>query len=322
MPVVSVTLVMYGLECDAFNATVFRLAFDTVVENATFSDEVCTDVMTDTISVTQHVTVPLFLVTRHDVVNVHEYVMNVLNASVSDDSLEEAIVFIATQLGARRLGERGDGDGALRRRLGMSSDEFSVKSVSVDTFSPTPAPSGLPTPVPSPSPTMVPSPSPTAVPVPAPTKAPIPAPAVVPPPSSAPTPAPTPAPTMVAPTGTSTRATGGSWSWPAVWIVVVVIILLLSFALGFYLMAGGGAASKESATPTAVPAPAKQDRVLILTDTQIEIQFSRNGQSNDGPTGGGESGRMVPFPSGGGGEGWIDLYGCACVPDDDDLSEC
>ena len=108
-------------------------------------------------------------------------------------------------------------------------------------------------------------------------------------------------------------------------------------------MAGRGAASKESATPTAdptavpapaVPAPATQDTGLILTesatpqDTQIEIKFSRGGTSNDGPTGGGESGRMVPFPSGGGGEGWIDLYGCACVPDgadlydDDDLEEC
>ena len=300
-PVVSVTLVMFGLECDAFNATVFKLAFDTVVENATFSDEVCTDVMTDTISVNQHVTVPLFLVTRHDVVNVHEYVLNVINASVSDNSLEEAIVFIATQLGARRLGERGDG--ALRR-LGMSSDSFSVKSVSVDTFSPTPAPSGLPTPAPSPSPTMVPT-------------APIPAPAVVPPPSSAPTPAPTPAPTMVAPTGTSMRATGGDIP-VVVWILVVVIILLLSFALGFRLMAGGGAASKESAAPTAVPAPATQDTGLLLTepatpqDAQNEIQISR-----DGPTGGGESGRMVPFWSGGGGgEGYFDLYGCACVPAD------
>jgi len=89
---------MSGLQCDAFNATVYRLALDSVVENATFSDEVCTDVTADAISVMNEVTVPLVLVFKYDLLNVHEYVTNTLNASVNDNSLSAAIVPFATQV--------------------------------------------------------------------------------------------------------------------------------------------------------------------------------------------------------------------------------
>ena len=77
---------------------------------------------------------------------------------------------------------------ARRRRLGMS--DISVASVSVETFSPTPAPTSLPVPPPVPAPT----PAPTSPPVPAPTPdADVDA-APTSPPVSAPTPPSTPAP--------------------------------------------------------------------------------------------------------------------------------
>ena len=67
------------------------------------------------ISVTNEVMVPLVLVSKYGVLNVYEYVTNMLNAPVSDNSLTAATVSFATQLGVRRLKERGDGG---LRRLG------------------------------------------------------------------------------------------------------------------------------------------------------------------------------------------------------------
>ena len=128
-----------------------------MISNATFSDEVCADVTTSTISVTNELSVPLVMVSKYAVFNVHEYVTNVLNASVGDNSLTTAIVYFATQLGQRRLDARG----RLRRLdvSGMSS--ATAESVSVNTFSPSPAPSGLPTPTPTRTPTYPPTPAPT-----------------------------------------------------------------------------------------------------------------------------------------------------------------
>ena len=103
---------MSGLQCDDFNATVFRLALDSVIPNATFSDEVCTDAATSAISVVNEVTVPLVVVSKFDVVNVHEYVTSVLNRSVSEGTLTVAIVAFAQR--SRRL-EEGNGGSSLRR---------------------------------------------------------------------------------------------------------------------------------------------------------------------------------------------------------------
>ena len=170
-PLVAVSLGMSGLSCEDFNATVFRLALDSVVSSASFFDEVCTDTTNDAISVTNLVEVPLAIVAQMDVVNVHEYVTNVLNESVATGTLTTSMRTFAIQLGQRRLNEHG-------RRLdagGMSS--VTAESVSVDTFSPTPAP--------SPMPTMAPVPMPTAVPVPMPTTA---------APTAVQTPSPTPSP--------------------------------------------------------------------------------------------------------------------------------
>jgi len=174
---------MSGLSCEDFNATVFRLALDSVVSSASFFDEVCTDTTNDAISVTNLVEVPLAIVAQMDVVNVHEYVTNVLNESVATGTLTTSMRTFAIQLGQRRLNEHG-------RRLdagGMSS--VTAESVSVDTFSPTPAP--------SPMPTMAPIPMPTAVPVPMPTTA---------APTAVQTPSPTPSPKKDSKRGDPTAA--------------------------------------------------------------------------------------------------------------------
>ena len=113
---------------------------------------------------------------------------NVLNASVVDGSLTAAILKFATQLGQRRLGSVAEDDDAADERGGrrLSMTSATVLSVSVDTFSPTPAPSPLPslarsvlptaeplpfspTPSPSPLPSLAPSVLPTVEPSPLPT---------------------------------------------------------------------------------------------------------------------------------------------------------
>ena len=162
-PVVSVSLVMSGLQCADFNATVFRLALGSVMPSATVSDEACTDATTSSISVMSEVSVPLAVVFANGVVNVHEYVTNVLNQAVSNGTLTAAIVSFANQLGQRR---RLDEHQHLRRLDAGGMSAASVESASVNTFSPSPAPSHVPTPAPTPSPTasLVPTSLPTPVP--------------------------------------------------------------------------------------------------------------------------------------------------------------
>ena len=233
-PVVSVSLVMAGITCagDSFNATVYKLALTSVIADGAFSRPECAEATADSVSVTNEVTVPLMTVNALGL-TAHEYVTNLLNASVSDGSFTESIVSIATRLSQRRRLDAGE-HGSLLRRLnaggmlgsllrrlnaggmlgsrllrrlnagGMLSAE--AQSVSVNTFSPTPAPSGMPTPAPTPAPTLAPTPmptqAPTLVPIPAPTTSvPIPAPT-----TSAPTPVPTSAPTPM-PTNSTTEMT-------------------------------------------------------------------------------------------------------------------
>ena len=81
-----------------------------------------------------------------------QHVTHVLNGSLSDGTLTAAIVEFATALGQRRLGSASAEDDATTRRLSMSS--ASVLSVSIGTFSPTPAPSPLPSMAPTPMPTL------------------------------------------------------------------------------------------------------------------------------------------------------------------------
>ena len=137
------------------------------------------------ISVTSEVSVPLVVVSTYDVVDVHEYVTNVLSQAVSEGTLTAAIVVFANQLGQRR--RRLDGHSGLRRLDAGGMSAASVESVSVDTFSPSPAPSLAPTSLPTPSPT---TPEPTTTPTPAPT----PAPTASQAPTSLPSPSPTAAP--------------------------------------------------------------------------------------------------------------------------------
>ena len=142
-PILSVSFVMSGLQCTDFNATVFRLALASVMPSATFSDEACTDATMSSISVTSEVSVPLVVVFTYDVVDIHEYVTNVLSQAVSEGTLTAAIVAFANQLGQRR--RRRDGHSGLRRLDAGGISAASVESVSVDTFLPSPAPTSTET---------------------------------------------------------------------------------------------------------------------------------------------------------------------------------
>ena len=128
-PVVSVSLVMSGLQCTDFNATVYRLALGSVVPNATFSDATCDDVTSSSISVMNEMTVPLVVVSANGAANAFDYANTVLNQTVSEGTLTAAIASFANELGQRRRLNTG----------GMSA--ASVESVSLNTFAPSPAPS-------------------------------------------------------------------------------------------------------------------------------------------------------------------------------------
>ena len=93
------------------------------------------------------------------------------------------LVRFAVQFGQRRLAAD---ENSIRRRLTMS--DANVESVSVSTFSPTPAPSPLPSMTPTPMPTLAPTSAPTMA------------------PTEPPTPMPTLAPTTMAPTEPLTMA--------------------------------------------------------------------------------------------------------------------
>ena len=70
-PVVAVSLGIAGITCEDFNATVFNLAIDSIVQNSTFSDATCADVSTDVVVVSNEVTVPLVIAATSGI-SVHE----------------------------------------------------------------------------------------------------------------------------------------------------------------------------------------------------------------------------------------------------------
>ena len=82
---------------------------------------------------------------------------------MADGSLAAAILKFTTQLGQHRLGSVAEDDDAADERGGrrLSMTSATVLSVSVETFSPTPAPSPLPSLAPSALPTVEPMPAPT-----------------------------------------------------------------------------------------------------------------------------------------------------------------
>ena len=210
-PVVAISVGVSGIACADFNGTVYNLALGSLL-NATFSAPVCTD-LADTdysyeyvslfsdsaVQVDNEATVSLVDLAAYG--SAYALVVDVLNKSVATGSFTSAIVTFATQLGERRLSTEAAVKGGGRRRLSMSA--ASVDSVSVDTFSPTPAPTETPTTPPSPAPTISPSPAPTTPPSPAPsalpTEVPVSAPTAVPvsAPTTLPTAVPVPAPTTL-----------------------------------------------------------------------------------------------------------------------------
>jgi len=70
-PVVAVSLGIAGITCDDFNTTVFDLALDTILKNATFSDATCEDASSDSVLVSNEVTVPLVIAATYGI-SVHE----------------------------------------------------------------------------------------------------------------------------------------------------------------------------------------------------------------------------------------------------------
>ena len=62
---------MAGITCDDFNATVFDLALDTIIKNATFSGATCADASSDWVLVSNEVTVPLVIAATYGM-SVHE----------------------------------------------------------------------------------------------------------------------------------------------------------------------------------------------------------------------------------------------------------
>jgi hypothetical protein len=72
-----------GIGCDDFNATVYDLAMDSIVQNSTFSDAGCEqpDESTSFVVISNEVSLPLAIAVRVGS-SVHEFVTDVLNQSV------------------------------------------------------------------------------------------------------------------------------------------------------------------------------------------------------------------------------------------------
>jgi len=69
-----VSLGIAGITCDDFivnNATVYYLAVNLIVKNATFSDATCADVSSDSVLVTNELTMPLVIAATFGI-SVHE----------------------------------------------------------------------------------------------------------------------------------------------------------------------------------------------------------------------------------------------------------
>ena len=147
----------------------------TIGDGANFSDSSCADarrlqdhdgraLTTSTVSILTDVAVALAQATKYGVASINEYVISKLGNNGSQ-TLEDNIVYHANRL---------SGSG------GVEMAGIAVTAVTVETFSPTPAPTSAPMPVP----TTPPTPAPTALPSPRPSEVPE-------------TPYPTPGPTML-----------------------------------------------------------------------------------------------------------------------------
>ena len=177
-PLVVATLQLSGIACASYDQSVLFLALASIVANCSFvGDSDCTDVGVSSslaVSVQTEIAVPLTLV--DDGATALDYATASLTSAVSSGELETLIQAYAG------------------RRLSMAS--VSVDGLTVDTHSPSPAPTMTPTAVP----TLLPSSSPSALPMPSPTDNPVPAPTSVPvpvPTTDIPTPAPTSMPAPV-----------------------------------------------------------------------------------------------------------------------------
>ena len=71
-PVVAVSLGIAGIACEDFNATVFTLALDSIMENATFSDPTCSAASSGWVLASVGVSVPLVIAAASTGMSVHQ----------------------------------------------------------------------------------------------------------------------------------------------------------------------------------------------------------------------------------------------------------
>jgi hypothetical protein len=192
-----------GIDCTDFNQTIFNLALDYLIENATFSDSVCVDTGVSAVAITTEVAVLLFMAAEHG--SILLYVQNTLEDTTNSSTCGKKC-FTSVLVGFATFDMSFKIETVVKnatRRLDMSSAE--VTGIAVATFGPSPAPSPAPTFVstagPSVPPTAMPSATPTSPPpsLPAPVTTPVSTsmPTRIPDePSAAPTPALAPTPTL------------------------------------------------------------------------------------------------------------------------------
>ena len=212
---------MSGIECADFDQQVYASALNDQLDvtisgieyASTIGDASCADTGSGvdvSIELTNEIVVPLALLDPYygsadalaDGHSIMGYVMQTLEAAVSDGSFTTSIQTYARRRLTESDREDGESDDAFARRgeRRLSMADATVDSVSVDTFTPTPAPTQIPTAAPTQTPTAMPtampSPAPTAMPTTTPTASPSQLPTVSPYPSPIPT---TPMPTYERP---------------------------------------------------------------------------------------------------------------------------
>ena len=194
-PVVVMSLTMSGITCDDYEQCVFFAACDDILPNATFDESTCADgsrrraaaefvmttddggvqfrsqrrQLTTTVSISMPLTMPKEYET--DDCSILCLIATMMTAKVSNGEFTSAIQTHAVSgQCSRRL------DTAARRLDAGGMGGATADSVSVDTFSPSPAPSPLPSSAPTADPTGLPTFPPTPSPTPSPTSSPTPSP--------------------------------------------------------------------------------------------------------------------------------------------------
>ena len=82
-----VSLGIAGITCYEFNAEVYDLALDSIVQNATFSDAVCADATSSSVVLSNEVTLPLVIAASYGI-SAHEVGEHALRVAAVCDAEE------------------------------------------------------------------------------------------------------------------------------------------------------------------------------------------------------------------------------------------